>query len=122
MRVHWLSPDFGLSYWEGKLSSFFGEGRDCVANYRADHYVIDVAVSPVFIWLSRADDGVMRRFKMLAGMLILRLIAAAHMAALQAHAQVQPRLAQLQALLAALRVRLYAFLDRSNVRALPSHR
>jgi hypothetical protein len=82
MRVHWLSPDCELNYGEGKLSSFFGEWRDCVANDRANHYVIDVAVSPVFIWLSRADDGVMRRFKMLAGMLILRLIAAAHMATL----------------------------------------
>jgi hypothetical protein len=83
MRVHLgLSPDCVLSYEEGKLGSFFGEWRDCVANDRANHYVIDVAVSPVFIWLSRADDGVMRRFKMLAGMLILRLIAAAHMATL----------------------------------------
>ena len=45
--------------------------------------------------------------KMCARMAILRRIAAAHMAALQAHAQMHPRVARLQALFASLGVRLH---------------
>src|ERR1039458_9204517 len=53
--------------------------------------------------------------EMCAGVAILRRVAAAHVAALQAHAQVNPRVAHLEALLAAFGLRLYLFQVVGNV-------
>jgi hypothetical protein len=57
--------------------------------------------------LERSHDGVVRCVKMFGGVLVFRGIAAAHVSARQAHAQVDPGVAGFQAFLAAARMRLH---------------
>ena len=65
--------------------------------------LVDVAVSPVFSRLEGAHDGVFGRMKMFGRVLILGGVAAADVAALQTEAQMDPIVADLHALFAALR-------------------
>jgi hypothetical protein len=73
----------------------------CFARLGAKHFdrgVVGVAVRPVLARLVRADDGVLRSVKMPRGVLPGRIVAAAHVAARQAKAQVNPNAAGLKAL------------------------
>jgi hypothetical protein len=72
-----------------------------------EHDFIHVAPFPILSRLRRTHDGVLRRMEMLRGVLVLRRIAAAHVSAPQAHAQMNPRVVHLQAFFAALRARLH---------------
>ena len=66
------------------------------------HDFIHVAPHPVLARLKRFHDGVMHLVKMLCGVLVFRAVTAADVAAGEAQAQVNPVIAHLQALLAAL--------------------
>jgi hypothetical protein len=55
--------------------------------------LIDITPAPILTWLKRLDDGVLGVVKVLGGVFILRRIAATHMAALRAKAEVDPRVA-----------------------------
>jgi hypothetical protein len=74
----------------------------------------------VFARFDRPNDGVVRRVEMLCGVLVLRGIAAPHVAALQAKAQVDPGIACFEAFLAAVRRRLY-FVDGIEMSAVYGH-
>src|SRR5215213_326826 len=89
--------------------------------FRSNHHVIHVAVAPALPRLGRADDGVLRGVEVLGGVLVGRRVAAAHVAAGAAHPQVHPPASALQALLAAVGVRLHV-VDLVRVRAGPAHR
>ena len=64
--------------------------------------VIDEAPAPILPWLERADQRMVAAPGVSAGVLVGRVIAAAHLPALEADTQMQPRVADLQALLAAI--------------------
>jgi hypothetical protein len=64
--------------------------------------VIHVTPAPVLAGLERLDDGVLGVMKMGAGMLVLRGVTTADVAANQAFSQVDPGITHLQAFLAAL--------------------
>jgi hypothetical protein len=70
---------------------------------------VEIAPPPFFAPFGRLNDGVLRGRKVGARMLVLRRIAAADMAALKAHAQMYPRVAGLEAALAAFRGRFDGF-------------
>lgn len=84
--------------------------------------LIDVAPTPVFSAFRRLNNRVLRRVEMTARVLSLRRIAAAHVATLQAHAQVHPLGACLQAFLAAFGVWFHLFDVIGYVCALCGHR
>ena len=70
-------------------------------------YLVNVAPSPALAGLNRPHDGVICRMKVLGGVLVFRRIAAAHMPAGQAQAQMNPAVAGLEAFLASMRMRPY---------------
>jgi len=74
-----------------------------------DIHRIHIAPPPFFAALRRLNDGVMGGCKVSTRMLVLRRIAATHMAAFKAHAQMHPLVAGLEATLAAFRSRLDGF-------------
>jgi hypothetical protein len=74
--------------------------QDIRASSLFKHYLIDVAPKPVFTRLDGFHDRVLRGAKMLGGVLVLRGIAAAHVAADLAKPQVHPSVAHFDALLA----------------------
>jgi hypothetical protein len=67
------------------------------------------------------NNGVLRRVEMGARVPVLRGIATAYVAALQAHAQMKPRVAHLQTLFAPLGMRLYLLYVIRNVTAFDCH-
>ena len=69
-----------------------------------EHFVY-VAPSPVLARLEGLHDGVLGLMEVLGGVLVLGGIAAAHVAADEAFAQVHPGVAHLQAFLAAFAAR-----------------
>jgi hypothetical protein len=70
-----------------------------------DDYIVDVTPAPIFTRFERSHDGVFCFFEVLGGVLVFRGIAAADVAADFAEAQMNPRIAHLQALFAAIGVR-----------------
>src|SRR5205823_5183054 len=82
---------------------------------------IDVAPAPRLARLAGADHGVRRRMEVARGVLVLRIVAAADVAARQAHPQVDPRVARFQAFLAAVGVAGARSVDLMKVRAVPGH-
>jgi len=68
-----------------------------------DDHLIDVAPAPILARLERLDDRMAAGVEVFSGVPVFGLIAAAHMAALQAEAQMHPRITCLQAIFAALR-------------------
>jgi hypothetical protein len=68
--------------------------------------LVHITPDPIFAPLHRLDYGVFGSVKMLGGMLILRGIAAADVAAFQADPQMDPAVAHFHTLLAAFRPRL----------------
>src|SRR5262249_1144365 len=78
--------------------------------------VVDVAVRPVLARLGGADERVSRLVEMGGGVPVRRVVAAADLPAAQAHPQVDPAAADLEALLAAEgRLRQLGHLDRIEV-------
>src|SRR6266545_4190807 len=67
--------------------------------------LVDVAPAPALPGLRRLHDRVAGRLEMLGRVLALRGIAAADVSAAEAHAQLYPRIARLEAALAAFRRR-----------------
>jgi hypothetical protein len=67
---------------------------------KIEHHFIDVTPAPAFRWIIGFDDRMPGYAKMLRGVSIWRLIAATDVAASAADAQMQPGIAQFQALLA----------------------
>src|SRR5262249_9346627 len=67
--------------------------------------LVDVAPGPVLARLERADEGVVRAVEVLGGVLVLRRIAAADVAAGEAEPEVDPAVPHLEALLATVGVR-----------------
>lgn len=65
--------------------------------------LVNITPAPAFPRLKGLDDRVSGDFIMTRGVLVLRVVAAAHIPAHQAQAQVHPAIARLQAILAALR-------------------
>src|SRR5262252_3723871 len=65
--------------------------------------LVDVAPAPVLARLERLDDRVVRGVEVLSNMLVLRVVAAADVAADHAQAQMHPSVADLEAVLAAVR-------------------
>src|SRR5215469_14484498 len=84
---------------------------------RSPHQLVDVAPFPIFSGLERFHDRMTARLEVLRRMLVLRLIAAGDVSALQTFAKMQPRIACLQAILAAARAR-FDVADHVEVRAL----
>src|SRR5262249_52796166 len=66
-----------------------------------EHDLVDITPSPSLRRVIALDDRMARRAEMFRCMLPNRLVATADMAACPAHPEVEPRLADLQALLAA---------------------
>src|SRR5580692_11203033 len=73
------------------------------------HEFVDVAPAPVLSRLDRLDDRVLAAMIVLGRVLVLRGIAAAHMAADQAHPQMHPRISRFQTILASVGAGLYVF-------------
>jgi hypothetical protein len=73
--------------------------------------LVDIAPAPILPRFERFDDRVLGRMKMLGRVLVLRRIAATHVPARQAQAQVYPAIAHLQTFLAAAGM----WLDVSNL-------
>ena len=67
------------------------------------HDLVDIAPFPLLPRLKGLDDRVLGAVVVLGGVLVLRRIAAADVAAVEAAAEMHPAVAGLQALLAALR-------------------
>src|SRR6185295_17974645 len=76
------------------------EKRACSRELHAD--LVHIAPAPALARLERGDDRMLRRVEMLRGVLVLRVVAAADVAAGAAKAQVQPAIAGPETLLAAL--------------------
>src|SRR5215208_3409481 len=76
---------------------------------RLDHYVIDVAVAPVFSGLEGLDDRVSRVVEVCGCVLVLRFIAATYVPAREAFPEMYPLVAGPEAFLAALGGGDYAF-------------
>jgi hypothetical protein len=72
-------------------------------SHKVKFELIHVAPAPLLARLERPDDRVISLVKVFPRMLILGRIATTHVSAFQTETQVDPRIAQLQALLAALR-------------------
>src|SRR5438105_505530 len=70
---------------------------------KVQHHLVDVAPSPVFSRLKRSDNGMVAVVKVLGGMLVGRRVAASHVPAGHAQAQVDPPGSGLQAILAPAR-------------------
>jgi hypothetical protein len=68
-------------------------------DFAGDHFV-DVAPDPVFSGLDRADDRVVAAVEVFGGVLILGRVAAAYLPARHAHSQVNPGVAEFDALFA----------------------
>jgi hypothetical protein len=71
--------------------------------------LVHVAPDPIFTRLDGLHHGVLGGVKVLGGVLILGGIAAAHVAAFQAGAQVDPGIAHLEAFLASFGARFYSW-------------
>jgi hypothetical protein len=71
--------------------------------------IVNVAITPIFARLEGFDDRVIRRMKMLCRVPVFRRIAAADVPARLAKAQVNPKIARFQAILAPVRARLDIF-------------
>jgi hypothetical protein len=72
---------------------------------RFRYQFIDVAIPPFLPRLERLDHRVVRVTKMLGGMLVFRTVAAPHVPAGFAKAQLHPGIAGLQTLFATIRLR-----------------
>jgi hypothetical protein len=72
---------------------------------RLNHSFVDITPTPIFAPLKRPHDGVFGFFEVLGGMPIFGGIAAADVAANLAEAQVDPRIAHLQALFTSIGIR-----------------
>jgi hypothetical protein len=72
---------------------------------RIEHQLVDVTPAPFFARLERFHNRVVGRVEMLGRVAILRVVAAADVAADHAEAQVQPPIAQVQALFATITAR-----------------
>ncbi len=70
-----------------------------------EHDLVDVAPAPILARLEGLDNRVIGRVKMLCSVFIFRRIAAADVPADKALAQVHPCVANLQAILTAVRAR-----------------
>jgi hypothetical protein len=66
------------------------------------NHLVDVAPAPVLARLDRLHDGMLGTMKMLRGMFIFGGIAATHVSANQAHAEMHPGVAHFQAFLASV--------------------
>src|SRR5579863_2262299 len=73
------------------------------------HEFVDVAPAPAFAGLDRLNDRVLAAMKVLGRVLVLRGIATAHVAADQAHPQMNPRVSGLQTFFATVGAGLYVF-------------
>ena len=101
-RLYFRAPGSSLARF-GAKESLPGEwlGIELWASRaRLNHDLVGVTPSPVLARLERSNNGVMSLSKMLRRMLVFRVVAAADMTAGLAEAQVDPRVAHLQALLA----------------------
>jgi hypothetical protein len=76
------------------------------ANVTSNIRVVDIAPLPIFAAFRRLNERVLGGVEVAARVAILRRVAAAHVTAFQAHAQMDPRVSQLQAFFAAFGVRL----------------
>jgi hypothetical protein len=84
---------------------------------RFEKDLVYVAPAPFLIRLERLDYGVAAAVEVFGGMFVLGVVAAAYVAALHTEAQVNPRVAYRQAILAAVRawgnlvdlVKMFAF-------------
>jgi hypothetical protein len=83
-------------------------------------YLVHVTPSPVFSRFDGPHDRVMDGLKMLRGVPIFRTVAASHVAAYEAHPQMDPRIAKLYAFFATLGAGL-DLTDFFDVRAGISH-
>lgn len=83
-----------------KVASTRYRQRNLLERFKED--LINVAPDPILTWLERLDNRVVRRVKMLGGVLVLGRVTAAHMSTNAAEAQMHPGIAYLQALFAAL--------------------
>ena len=70
-----------------------------------EHDLVDVAPAPILARLEGLDNRVIGRVKMLCSVFVFRRIAAADVPADKALAQVHPGVANLQAILTAVRAR-----------------
>ena len=70
--------------------------------FRLDHYVIDVAVAPVFSGLEGPDNRVPRVVEVCGCVLVLRLVTATYVPASQAFPEMYPSVPGPETLLAAL--------------------
>jgi hypothetical protein len=83
-------------------------------------YFVHITPYPGLSRLIGADEGMLRLFEMFAGMLVLGRIAAAHVSAAQAQAQVDPAVAGLNAVFTHVFVGLFDF-DLVQVGAFVGH-
>src|SRR5262245_25802910 len=73
------------------------------ATWLAQHDLVDVAPHPAFARLERPHDRMGCRLEVLGGVLVDRAVAATDVATRQAHAQMDPGITGLQALLTPVR-------------------
>jgi hypothetical protein len=86
-------------------------------NYLLDISIINEAPAPILPALGGLNQRMPFGMKMRARMAVLRRVAAAHMPTRQAQAQMHPRIAHLQTLLATLGPRLHLLQVFRNVTA-----
>jgi hypothetical protein len=85
-----------------KIAMLFGAKQALRWRWLQEKIVFE-APTPVFTWFECLDDRMARAAKMLRGVLVGGVIAAAHVAAAQAQPQVNPPVTRLQTLLTAVR-------------------
>jgi len=121
-QVGWRSADVKLSGWQGAHIQFgmFSLARQVfglhegVPPFTWDSYIhhlpitlyidlVNIAPAPVFAGLERLHNGVLGGMEVFGGMPVLGVIAAANMPTFQTDAQMNPSIADLEALLTALR-------------------
>jgi len=65
-----------------------------------EHKLVDIAPHPVLTGFKRADDGMLGGMEVFCGVLVLRGIAAPHVATGETEAEVDPRIAHFEAFFA----------------------
>ena len=77
------------------------------ASERIENDVVDVAVAPIFIWLERFDDWMLRGLEVFGRVLVLRAVTTTDVPTHQAKAQMHPGIANSQTVFAPGRARRY---------------
>jgi hypothetical protein len=87
--------------WTNRIQRYIFSALGAARGLLLDEEVVDVAVAPILTRFEGADHRMLRRVIVLGRVAVLRIVAAADVAALKAEAQVDPGVAYREAVFAA---------------------